>query len=66
MWVSEFTVVVVCMFQVPSAYYFTMKKSNHRIMEEVINACAKMWPLLVICLLLTTISGFIIWIIEWR
>ena len=51
-------------YEAPSSYYFNRKKSDNRITTEVIVACSKMWPLIVTCLLFTTISGFFFWVIE--
>ena len=51
-------------FEVPSAYYFTLKESKKKLAVKLVMSCLNLWPLLVICLLMALISGFIAWIIE--
>lgn len=51
-------------YDAPSAYYFTLKRPSNILMTEVLNACLKMWPLLIVFILLALMSGFIIWIME--
>ena len=54
-------------FEVPSAYYFTLKESKRVMAVKLVMSCLNMWPLLVICLLMALISGFIAWFIErWK
>ena len=53
-------------YDAPTAYYFSLKKSDDRILTEVIDAFADLWPFLLICLLLAVISGFIAWVLESR
>ena len=51
-------------FEVPSAYYFTLRKSEADIIKELIWVCLNMWPLFTVSLLLAMISGFIAWSME--
>ena len=53
-------------YQVPSSYYFTLKKSSTLLVGEVVVACLNLWPFLLICLLFAFISGFLVWVIEHR
>ena len=53
-------------FEVHSAYYLSLKISKQVMLENLVIGCIKMWPLFASCLLLTMISGFIIWIMEMR
>ena len=53
-------------FEVPTSYYFTLRKSNKEMMLRLISTCAHMVPFLIICLLMAFISGFIVWITEMR
>ena len=56
------------MIDVPSVYYITAKKQSPRdTLFNLVKACAELWPLFLICLLLASISGFAVWIIEtWK
>lgn len=51
-------------FNIPSAYYFTIRKSDKQMTMKMIMDCLDMWPLLVICMLMAIIAGFIGWLIE--
>ena len=51
-------------FEIPSAYYFTLKESKKKLAVKLVMSCLNLWPLLVICLLMALISGCIAWIIE--
>lgn len=51
-------------YDVPSSYYFVLKQTNKEMVMKVIYACMKMWPLIIISLLLALISGFITWAVE--
>jgi len=53
-------------YQVPSSYYFTLKKSSTLIVGEVVMACVNLWPFLLICILFAFISGFFVWVLEHR
>ena len=44
-------------FDIPTAYYFTLKMTNKEMIIKLVRACIKMWPLLTICILLSLISG---------
>ena len=48
----------------PSAYYVTLKKSEREVAVQMIMTCLEMWPLIVICLLMSIIAGFLIWILD--
>ena len=50
--------------QVPSGFYFTLSVTKQEKMVKLIMGCLSMWPLLVICLLMACISGFIVWVME--
>lgn len=52
-------------FDTPSAFYITGKKQSPKeMLFNLIRACADLWPLLLICLLMALISGFVAWILE--
>lgn len=52
-------------FNTPSAQYITMKKiSPKEMLFKLILSCAELWPLLLICLLMALISGFVAWLLE--
>ena len=53
-------------YDVPSFYYFTLEVSSNRRLTKLIYAYLNMWPLLVMCLLMSLISGFLIWAFETR
>ena len=59
-----FGYMFIPMFEVPNAFYFTLDTPNHGMLLRLINASRHLWPLLVICLLMALISGFIVWIME--
>lgn len=46
----------------PSIYYFTAIEED--VVIELIKCCFDMWPLLLICVILIAISGFIGWCLE--
>ena len=48
--------------ETPNIFYITYKAEN--LMHQLILSCINMWPLIIICLLLVVISGFIGWIME--
>ena len=53
------------MFDAPSCIYITMKKQSPKdTLFNLIQACAELWPLLLICLLMALISGFVAWLFE--
>lgn len=54
----------VPVIEVPSAYFFSMKESHEATALRLIITCLRMWPLLVICLLIAFISGFVTWVFE--
>ena len=47
---------------VPTAFYITPK--NKSVLESLILKCLNLYPLIVICLLMAIISGFIAWSLE--
>lgn len=51
-------------YNVPPAYYFTLKKSNKDMAINIVQGCTKMWPLLAVCILMSLIAGFFGWIME--
>lgn len=53
-------------FNVPSAYYITLKPTASEKMFLLFLGCISTWPLIAICILLSIISGFVIWIMERR
>ena len=53
-------------YDAPTAYYFSLKKSDDTILNEIIHVYVDLWPFLVVCLLLAVISGFLIWLLEAR
>ena len=44
-------------YDAPTSYYFSLKKTDDTILREVFAAYLNMWPFLVVCLLLAVISG---------
>lgn len=38
------------------------RKTKGEILHDVIHSCLKLWPLLSVCLMMTYIAGFIVWI----
>lgn len=46
----------------PIMYYITKKIDN--VLQKVILACFHMWPLMVICLLMVLVSGFLQWAMD--
>ena len=51
-------------FAVQGAYYFSLRNTQAEMGKKLIFACLDMWPLLIICILLAFISGFVIWVLE--
>ena len=47
---------------VPSTFYFTPK--HHTIIEGIVIGCLNFYPLIILCLLVAVISGFIVWCME--
>ena len=54
------------MLEAPIAYYFTLKPTQQENVMNLINGVMGLWPLIVICLLLSCLSGFVIWCMERR
>ena len=52
------------LFDVPSAFYITLQASEEQLTKDMIDGCLSNWPLLIICLLLALIAGFVAWILE--
>lgn len=52
----------------PKLFYITAKRHSPReTVLKLIIACAELWPLFLICILLAVISGFIVWSVEtWK
>lgn len=48
----------------PSVFYFTPK--HRTVMGELIIGCLNLYPIIIVCLLMAVISGFVIWLIETR
>lgn len=38
------------------------RKTKGEILNDVIRSCLKIWPLLSVCLMMTYIAGFLVWI----
>ena len=53
-------------FNVHGGYYFSLRTPEEETGKKLIFACLTMWPLLIICILLAFISGFVIWVMEMR
>lgn len=52
---------------IPDAYYVRKKRTNEEMLRDMLNRFARLWPLLVICLLFALLAGFFAWILEtWR
>ena len=52
------------LFDVPSAFYITLRASDEELTRGMIEGCLSNWPLLIICILLALIAGFVGWILE--
>lgn len=52
--------------EVPSAYYITLRITQKDKMTSLLMGVFNTWPLIIICLLLALISGFVIWALEKR
>ena len=50
------------LIETPKIYYITKKPDD--MMPQLVISCMKMWPLVVICLFMVVISGFIVWLFE--
>jgi len=50
--------------QTPSVYYITPKVTN--ILNILVEECLNMWPLLINCMLMILLSGFVGWLLEQR
>ena len=50
--------------EAPNAYYFTLKPTQSEKVLHLMKGCLSTWPLIVICLLLSCLSGFVIWCME--
>lgn len=50
--------------QIPSAFYITLGQSEREMATNMIISCLKMWPLFLICVLLSSIAGFVAWAAE--
>lgn len=48
----------------PSGFYFTLRVTTKERVVSFISGLLSTWPLLVICLVLSLFSGFIIWLLE--
>ena len=49
-------------FETPSLYLVTLRREN--IMGRILLSCLKMYPMMIICMLMVMISGFLCWFIE--
>lgn len=54
----------VPILDIQSGYYFTARPNSSKVAKSLIAACLGMWPLIIICILMAFISGFLIWFIE--
>ena len=50
------------LIKTPDIYYMTHRRDN--MTRDLVLSCLKMWPLLVMCLMMVLISGFICWLME--
>lgn len=48
--------------KVPSLYHITAKADN--VLDQLLDSCLRMWPVLIILILMVAISGFIAWALE--
>lgn len=46
----------------PSVFYIT--KKDEPVMNQLMTSCLNLYPLIVICLLMAAVSGFVAWILE--
>jgi len=51
-------------YGIPSSFYFSIKKSNSKILAEVFLSCLNLWPFVLVCCFFAFVSGFIVWLIE--
>lgn len=54
----------VPIYEAPSAYYFSRRTSGLVKLGDLVLGILSAWPLIVICLLLAALSGFIVWLLE--
>ena len=52
------------LLEAPSAYYITKKPDSRMAMDRIVISTLNMWPLVVICLLMAFVTGFIVWLME--
>lgn len=64
--IRKFGFYYIPVFEAPSAYYLTVKISSYEKCIQFLVGIFSTWPLVVICLTLTFISGFVIWLMEKR
>lgn len=50
------------LIETPNVYYITVKQ--HNLIQKLIVECLNMWPLMIICILMVMISGFLCWLTE--
>ena len=50
------------LYEMHGAYYITIKKSFT--LMQLLTACLELWPLLIACILMAILSGFVAWILE--
>ena len=50
------------LIQIPNVFYITVNRRN--VMLELIIACLRMWPLVIMCAFMVIISGAICWFME--
>lgn len=50
--------------EAPDAYLISLRITENQKLLKMILGVLKTWPLLTVCLLLTFVSGFVIWLIE--
>ena len=55
----------VPMIQAPRAYYITLTKNSPRaVLMELVESCTELWPLIVMAVLLSAVSGCSIWFLD--
>lgn len=54
-------------WDVPGSFFLTTKHTKADSVKQLLQACANLWPLVVIMILMALIAGFIVWVMEtWK
>lgn len=59
-----FGMYFIPIIEISCSYYLTREKTGDENLIFLVKACLQSWPLVVFCMLLSIIAGFVIWILE--